>query len=145
MPNFVICPAEEPRLGDECTVHDIITLSSPYAPPDVLDRLAALVAARGMTVFARIEFANDAAAAGLTLAPMAQLVFGNPRSGTPILSSAPLSGLDLPLRALAWTDSIGRSWLSYRDPVDLGLRLALPQSATEALQVIHRLCREAVE
>ncbi|HEY0777392.1 MAG TPA: DUF302 domain-containing protein [Gemmatirosa sp.] len=125
-------------------VPDVVTLRSPYPAPEVLDRLAAHVAERGLTVFARIEFARDAAAAGLALAPTAALLFGNPRGGTPVLAVAPLSGLDLPLRALAWTDADGQAWLSYPDPHALEARYGVPESATAALQIVHALCRAAV-
>jgi uncharacterized protein (DUF302 family) len=110
----------------------------------VLDRLAALATARGLTVFARIEFARDAAAAGLALAPMAQLVFGTPRGGTPVLAAAPLAGLDLPLRALAWTDADGQAWLSYPDPAAVKTKHGLPDATAAGLQAIHALCRAAV-
>lgn len=125
-------------------IPEVVTLRSPYPAPEVLDRLAAQVAERGLTVFARIEFARDAAAAGLMLVPMAQLVFGNPRGGTPVLVVAPLAGLDLPLRALAWTDADGQAWLSYPDPQALQARYGVPESTTAALQVVHALCRAAV-
>lgn len=122
-----------------------VTLRSPYGAEEVLDRLAGLVTARGLLVFARIEFSRDAAVAGLTLAPMAQLVFGHPRGGTPVMLAAPLAGLELPLRALAWTDADGLTWLSYSDPNESLARYALPDSVTAGLQIIHMLCREAVQ
>ena len=125
-------------------VSDVVTLRSPLPAPATVDRLAALAAARGLTVFARIEFARDAAAAGLALAPMAQLVFGNPRGGTPVLAAAPLAGLDLPLRALAWTDADGQSWLSYPDPRALQAKHGLSDATAAGLQAIHALCRDAV-
>jgi uncharacterized protein (DUF302 family) len=125
-------------------VPDVVTLRSPRPAPEALDRLAGLAAARGLTVFARIEFARDAAAAGLALAPMAQLVFGNPRGGTPVLAAAPLAGLDLPLRALAWTDADGQAWLSYPDPHAVQAKFGLLDATAAALQVIHALCRAAV-
>ncbi|MBC7841712.1 MAG: DUF302 domain-containing protein [Gemmatimonadaceae bacterium] len=121
-----------------------VTLPSPYPAPELLDRLATLVTERGLVVFARIEFSRDATAAGLTLAPMAQLVFGHPRGGTPVLAAAPLAGLELPLRALAWTDADAKAWLSYADPGELQDRYALPDSAAAGLQIIHALCRDAV-
>ena len=51
-----------------------VTLASPYPAPELSDRLAPLVLAHGLAVSERIEFSHDAAAAGLTLAPMARLV-----------------------------------------------------------------------
>jgi uncharacterized protein (DUF302 family)/uncharacterized membrane protein YidH (DUF202 family) len=122
----------------------VVTLSSPYPAGETLDRLAALARERGMSVFARIEFSRDAAAAGLTLPPMAQLVFGNPRGGTPLLAAAPLSGLDLPLHALAWTDGEGRTWLSYPDPRALEAKHGVGEATVAPLLGIHALARAAV-
>ena len=45
-------------------------------------RLETAVAQRGLTVFARLDFAADAAAVGLSLPPTRLLLFGNPRAGT---------------------------------------------------------------
>ena len=122
-----------------------VTLPSPYPAPELMDRLVALVKARGLMVFARIEFSRDASAVGLTLAPMTQLIFGHPRGGTPVLVASPLAGLELPLRALAWTDADARTWLSYVDPAELQERYALPDAVAAPLQVIHALCGDAVK
>lgn len=122
-----------------------VTLPSPYPAPELMDRLAALVKAGGLMIFARIEFSRDASAVGLRLAPMTQLIFGHPRGGTPVLIASPLAGLELPLRAFAWTDADARTWLSYVDPVELQERYALPDSVTAGLHVIHALCGDAVK
>jgi uncharacterized protein (DUF302 family) len=122
----------------------VVSLQSPYPVNEVLDRLAALVRASGLTVFARIEFSRDAAAAGMVLPPTAELLFGNPRAGTPVLVAAPLAGLDLPLRALEWTDASGRAWLSYGDPAALKERFGLSAEMVAGLEGIHRLCRAAI-
>jgi uncharacterized protein (DUF302 family) len=112
--------------------------------PQLLDRLASLAAEHDLTVFARIELSRDALAVGIPLAPMAQLVFGNPRGGTPVLAAAPLAGLDLPLRALAWTDAAGHSWLSYVTPEAIQAKHDLPDAIVAGIHGIHALCRAAV-
>jgi uncharacterized protein (DUF302 family) len=109
-----------------------------------LDRLEALVRARGLIVFARIEFTRDAVSAGLTLPPMAQLVFGDPRAGTPVMAVAPAMGLALPLRALAWEDAEGHSWLSYEAPEFIGERFSVPKALVANVAGIRALCEAAV-
>ncbi|MEP7066248.1 MAG: DUF302 domain-containing protein [Gemmatimonadota bacterium] len=108
------------------------------------DRLAELVRAKGLTLFARIEFSNDAEAAGLALPPMIQLVFGNPRAGTPLLAANPAVGLALPLRALAWEDANGHSWLSYEAPEALVARFGLPSAMAANIAGVRALCEAAV-
>jgi uncharacterized protein (DUF302 family) len=94
----------------------LITLSSSHGPKDTMDRLAAEITARGMTVFARVDHAAGAADAGLPLRPTELLIFGNAKGGTPLMQSDQTIGIDLPLKALVWQDASGRTWLSYNDP-----------------------------
>lgn len=126
------------------TVAGLVHLRSEKRANATLDRLEQLVRDKGLTVFARIDFAHDAAAAGLTLPPMSQLVFGNPRAGTPLLAANPASGISLPLRALAWEDDEGHSWLSYETPDYLIERFHLPSSLGVNIAGIRSLCEAAV-
>ena len=80
------------------TANGLITLSSPHSAQETLERLAAEVTARGLKVFARIDHAAEASAAGLTLRPTALLNFGSGKGGTPLMQAAPTIGLDLPFR-----------------------------------------------
>lgn len=80
----------------------LITHPSPYTVPETLDRLEAILRAKAITIFARIDHSGKAAKVGLTMPPTQLLIFGNPRGGTPIMLAAPLSAIDLPLKALAW-------------------------------------------
>lgn len=91
----------------------IITLPSSYSVRETVDRLVSGVASKGLLVFARIDHAKNACEAGLELHPMELLVFGHGKGGTPLMQDQPLSGLDLPLRALAWQDADGKVWLGY--------------------------------
>jgi uncharacterized protein (DUF302 family) len=130
--------------GAGVDVRAIVTLRSPYPVPELLDRLAAIVASAGLMIFSRIEFSRDAVAAGLSLPPMAALIFGSPQSGTPVFAMAPLAGLDLPLRALGWTDSAGQAWLSYVDPAFLESRYEIPDALMAGFRGVHALCRAAI-
>jgi uncharacterized protein (DUF302 family) len=94
----------------------LTSLRSSYGPSDTLSRLEAEVRARGLTVFAHIDHAAGAAAAGLALRPTDLLVFGNAKGGTPLMQSVQTIGIDLPLKALIWQDASGSTWLSYNDP-----------------------------
>jgi uncharacterized protein (DUF302 family) len=94
----------------------LVTVASEHAVSDSLDKLEARLRALGITRFARIDHAAGAAAAGLELRPTQLLVFGNARAGTPLMQADQRTGLDLPLKLLAWQDSAGRAWLTYNDP-----------------------------
>jgi uncharacterized protein (DUF302 family) len=103
----------------------LTTLPSSHGPKDTMNRLEAEVKAKGMTVFARIDHAAEAAAVGLSLRPTELLIFGNAKGGTPLMQSMPTIGIDLPLKALVWQDASGNTWLSYNDPSWLAKRHGL--------------------
>jgi uncharacterized protein (DUF302 family) len=88
---------------------------SAYGMEETLRRLHLKLGQSGMTIFAEIDQASAAAAAGLTLLPMRLLIFGDPAVETPLLLAAPTAGIDLPLKMLVWTDAAGSVWLAYND------------------------------
>ena len=121
----------------------VVDVPSSYPVAETIDRLEELVRARSLIVFARIDFAGDAARAGLTLPPMQSLLFGNPRAGTPLLAASPHTGLDLPLRALAWEDDDGAVRVSYSSPEWVVARHGLPEELAKNLATVRALVSEA--
>jgi uncharacterized protein (DUF302 family) len=120
-----------------------IDVRSSRSVPQTIDRLEALAKARGLTVFARIDFSGDAARAGLAMRPMQMLIFGNPKAGTPLLVAAPRIGLDLPLKALAWADETDAVWLSCNDPHYLEARHGLSPALIANIAGIKDLMSKA--
>jgi uncharacterized protein (DUF302 family) len=92
------------------------TVASASGPKETMDRLEAIVRARGMTVFARIDHAAGAIQAGLALRPTELLIFGAAKVGTLLMQEQQTIGIDLPLKALVWQDADGRTWLAYDEP-----------------------------
>ena len=90
----------------------IISLSSQYSVTETIDRLAAILQTKGITIFVRIDQQAEAEKVGLNLPPTQLLLFGNPQAGTPLMVAAPTIALDLPLKALAWSATDGKTWLS---------------------------------
>jgi uncharacterized protein (DUF302 family) len=78
-----------------------------------VDRLVAVLQAKGMTIFDRIDHAEAAKKAGLSMRASQLLIFGNPKGGTPLMVAAPTVAIDLPFKALAWEDADGKVWLGY--------------------------------
>ena len=111
----------------------IINKPSPRSVADTIDRLEALASALGMTIFARIDQRAAAVNAGLTLRPTQLLIFGDPKSGTPLMAAHPSLALDLPLKALVWEDDSGQVWLTYNSPEYLWARHSLPVGALKAV------------
>lgn len=57
---------------------------------------------RDLSVFAVVDHAAGAEAVGITLSPSTLVLFGNPKTGSPLMQTSPLMGAELPLRALIY-------------------------------------------
>jgi uncharacterized protein (DUF302 family) len=129
------------------TAHSVTTgvvqIRTSHTVADTVDRLEHLARERGLTVFARIDFSHDAASAGLSLRPEQLLIFGNPKSGTPLLQASPSVGLDLPLKALVWEDEQGTTWLAYNTPAYVVERHNLNASLSRNIEGAIALMEEA--
>ena len=110
-------------------VDGLTSIASSFGPNETMNRLEAEVKARGMTVFARIDHAAGAVEAGLSLRPTEVLIFGNVKTGTPLMQAVQTIAIDLPLKALVWQDASGDTWLSYNDPAWLAQRHRLGHDA----------------
>ena len=114
----------------------LTTVRSSYGPKETMDRLEAVVKAKDLTVFARIDHAAGAAEVGLSLRPTELLIFGNARGGTPLMQSNQTVGIDLPLKALVWQDASGDTWLSYNDPSWIAKRHGLGHEADATINAM---------
>jgi uncharacterized protein (DUF302 family) len=94
----------------------LITVASPFSVKETIERMLALIQSKGMTIFSRIDHAENAIQVGLHLRPTELIVFGNPKAGTILMQDNQVSGIDLPFKALAWEDESGKTWLTYNDP-----------------------------
>jgi uncharacterized protein (DUF302 family) len=105
----------------------LIVVASPYSVGQTMDRAEDLAKQRGLTIFARIDHAAEAARAGLSLRPTQLLIFGHAKGGTPLMECVQTAGIDLPLKTLVWEDELGKVWLGYNDPVYLMKRHGAPR------------------
>lgn len=125
-------------------VEGLITIPSHHGPEETMNRLEATAREKGLTVFAQIDHAAGAAAAGLALRPTEVIVFGNAKSGTPLMQSTQTVGIDLPLKVLVWQDEEGRTWLSYNDPDWFSQRHNLAEDSRAVVNAMKALMREVV-
>ncbi len=112
----------------------LVTLESRHPAAETSERIKAEIEKRGMSIFARVDHAAAARAAGMELRPTEVLMFGNPRAGTPLMQADQTIGIDLPLKLLVWEDGAGKVWVSYNDPVWLGARHGLPAGEDDRLK-----------
>lgn len=111
----------------------LVTLASQWSFDETVGRCVTALEARGLSVFARVDHAKNAASVGMDLRPTELLIFGNPKGGTPLMQESQVSGIDLPLRALVWQDADARVWLTYNDPRWLAARYGLGAPSQPAI------------
>jgi uncharacterized protein (DUF302 family) len=99
----------------------VVTKLSPWSVEESVARISAIVAERGLKLFAVIDHSGEARAAGLELRDTKLVIFGSPTAGTPVMDAAPLAALDLPLRVLVWADG-DQTKLAYTAPAALAAR-----------------------
>ncbi|HEY4975317.1 MAG TPA: DUF302 domain-containing protein [Steroidobacteraceae bacterium] len=123
----------------------IVRMRSAHSVTATLERLEGLLKARGIIVFARIDFSGDAARAGLAMRAEQLLIFGNPKGGTPLMQAAPTVGLDLPFKALAWEDEHGEIWIACNDARYIVQRHGLAPALSVNLSVIMPIIEQAAQ
>src|SRR5271170_2208693 len=123
----------------------IITGPSNHSVNEIVEKLKAILQAKGVTLFAVIDHSGEAAKAGLKMPPTKLLIFGNPKGGTPVMLAAPSSAIDLPLKLLVWQDADGKTWLSYNDPKYLQDRHQLPAPLVQNLGIAGILAEQAAQ
>jgi uncharacterized protein (DUF302 family) len=123
----------------------IINQLSPYSVSESLDRLTAILQAKGITIFARLDQQAEAEKVGMSLLPTQLLLFGSPKAGTPLMVAEPTIALDLPLKILAWEATDGKVWLSYNDPNYLKQRFSLSDELIKNIAVIAPLIEQILK
>lgn len=125
-------------------VPGLVKLLSRHSVGATIDRLQELLKEKGILVFVRIDFSGDAQRAGLRMPAEQMLIFGNPKAGTPLMLAVPATGLDLPVKLLAWEAPDGKVWAAYNDPQYIVQRHGLPAALAANLAAVVPLIERAV-
>lgn len=120
-------------------VDGMITKASPHSASETLDRLESALEANDVNVALRWDHAEKAAGEDIDLGPTELLMFGNPALGSHMFTSRQHAGIDLPMKALAWTDAEGQTWLAYNDPAWLAERHGIDDREDIVDQMSHAL------
>jgi uncharacterized protein (DUF302 family) len=125
-------------------VDSTVTKPSSWSVEETVARLLAVVAAKGMKVFAVVDHSGEAQSVGLELRDTKLVIFGSPRAGTPVMAAAPLAALDLPLKVLVWADG-EQTKISYTAPAALAARYGLSDELAAPLAGIDALTDAVIE
>ncbi len=121
----------------------IVNRPSNHSVDETVERLKGILHAKGVTLFAVIDHSGEAEKAGLTMPPTKLVIFGNPKSGTPLMLAVPSSAIDLPLKILVSQDASGKVWISYNSAAYLEKRHGLPPELIPNIAVIEGLAAQA--
>ena len=123
----------------------IKTLQSPFTVSETINRLVAFLQQHGATIYARIDQQAELATIGQQISPIQMLMFGNPRTGGPLMSLKPFSALDLPLKILAWQDEQKKCWVAFNEADYIKDRYTLPSDLTAPLDLLPLINKALAE
>jgi uncharacterized protein (DUF302 family) len=109
-----------------------------------LEKLKAVIAAKGLHLFAHIDHRAGAIEARLEMQPAHVLIFGHAKAGTPLMVASPLLALDLPLKVLVWEDAAKKVFVSYNTPAFLIQRYSLPADLAKNISGVEMLVKAAL-
>ena len=130
-------------MSTENSVQGLHIMPTRHSVADALSRLESLANARGLTVFARIDFSGDAARAGLSMRPTGLVLLGSPKAGTPLMVANPTVAIDLPLKVLAWEDAQGKTWMAYNEAEYLQARHHFPPELAKNIAALAAFAASA--
>ena len=122
----------------------VVTKPSPWPVAETVARLKAVVADKGLKLFAVVDHSREAEAHGLELRETSVVIFGSPVAGTPVMQAAPLAALDLPLKVLVWDDE-GQTTITYAPPSELAARYELDDDLAARLAGIDLVTDAVLE
>ena len=123
----------------------LISVPCKHSVDETVNRLTAMLAAKGVKLFATIDHSGEAAAVGELMLPTKVLIFGNPKAGTPLMLASPSVAIDLPLKLLVAEAADGSVTISYNSPEYLRERHHLPEELIANIAIIQTLAKKAAE
>ncbi len=109
----------------------LIQLKSNFSIEETTARIESLLKERNLVLVAKIDHAANAKSVKLELRPTRLFIFGNAKTGTPLMQCNQSVAIDLPMKGLLWQDAQGQVWFGYNDPQYLKDRHQLKQCDRE--------------
>ena len=126
----------------------VVTKLSKYSVKETIDRVEAAAKGVGANIFNRIDYQEMSKKVKVDIRPNELIIFGRGAGGPFIIKEAPLAGIDLPFKALAWEDSQGKVWLSYTNGTYIDKRYSVKGAAKFVANIdetIEKIVGEALK
>jgi uncharacterized protein (DUF302 family) len=136
---------EEIRPARGWIVNGIMTRRSDQGVAETVAAIRDQAQQHGAEIVAIVDHAAAAQAAGLTMPATQVIVFGNPKSGTPLMQAVPEVAIDLPLRILIRDDGGPGSVVSWQDPAFVADRFGLDGEDLKPLATPEALVAAALD
>jgi uncharacterized protein (DUF302 family) len=127
------------------TGNGIIEILGNSSVDKTVEKLKAILEAKGVTLFALVDHGGEAEKVGIAMRPTKLLIFGSPKAGTPLMLASPSIAIDLPLKILVREDNHGKTWISYNSPDYLRVRHNVPPELLQNIAVIEALAANAAK
>jgi uncharacterized protein (DUF302 family) len=121
----------------------IVAVASARSVDETVAKLKGMLESKGIKLFALVDHSGEAEKAGMKMRPTKLLIFGNPKTGTPLMLAAPSIAIDLPLKILVSEDEQRKVWISYNSPEYLRQRHGLPSNLLSNIAAVEALARGA--
>jgi uncharacterized protein (DUF302 family) len=126
----------------------LITKASPYSVAETIDRVEVAAKGVGANIYARIDMQELAKKNGVEVKANQLILFGRGKGGAHLLHAAPVSGIDLPFKALAWEDGDSKVWLTYTNGTYMEMRYDVKEAAKAVNNInetIEKIMGEALQ
>ena len=126
----------------------IVTKPSKYSVKETIDRVEAAAKGVGANIFNRIDYQDMSKKVKVDIRPNELIIFGRGAGGPYIIKEAPLAGIDIPFKALAWEDSQGKVSLSYTNGSYIDKRYSVKGAAKYVANInetIEKIVSEALK
>jgi uncharacterized protein (DUF302 family) len=120
-------------------------VESKHSVDETVERVQQLLESKGVKVFTVVDHGGEAAKVGLEMRPTKLIIFGSPKTGTPLMFASPSVAIDLPLKALIAEDEAGKVWMTWNDPEYLQARHGFPAELIKNIEPVSGLLRKAAE
>jgi uncharacterized protein (DUF302 family) len=114
-----------------------VTKPSPHSVNMTMSKLESAIQAKGITIFFKIDHAENARKIGMTMKEAQVILFGSPKVGTTMMNENIFSSLDLPMKIAVVQDDSGEVWIFHISTNALKERYQLPD--TQVLDQVELL------